>query len=103
MLSTADTRLLRVGVVMPAYNEALHIAGVVAQLPAWIDRVVIVDDASTDDTAAVADGLANDRVQVTHHAANTGVGGAMCTGYEAALKDDCDVVVKMDADGQMEV
>ena len=64
---------------------------------------VIVDDASTDDTAAVADGLADDRVQVIHHSTNTGVGGAMCSGYEAALQDDCDVVVKMDADGQMEV
>ena len=104
MLTTGsgDTRVLRVGVVLPAHDESRHLAGVVAGLPEWVDRVLIVDDASTDDTLAVARGLEDERVRVIHHDVNTGVGGAMRSGYRAALAETCDVVVKMDGDGQMD-
>lgn len=94
--------MLRVGVVLPAHNESRHLAGVVADLPDWVDTVLIVDDASTDDTLAVALDLADERVRVIQHDVNTGVGGAMRSGYQAALAEGCDVVVKMDGDGQMD-
>ena len=47
-------------------------------------------------------GLQDSRVRVWHHEKNLGVGGAMVTGFRAALEDDFDVVVKMDADDQMD-
>ena len=90
-------------VVLPAYNECRHLASVVARLPRWVDGIIVVDDASTDDTLAVARGLDDARVIVLHHEQNTGVGGAMVTGFRAALDAGYDVVVKMDADGQMDV
>ena len=104
MLSTPPphSRPIRVGVVLPAHDEARHIGAVIAGIPAWVDSIYVVDDASTDGTAAAAWGQEDDRVMLIEHAVNTGVGGAMRTGYEAALLDDCDIVVKMDADGQME-
>ena len=44
----------RVVVVVPAKNERARIARVVTTLPSWVDRVIVIDDASTDDTAAQA-------------------------------------------------
>lgn len=93
---------LRYFVVLPAYNEARHLAAVVTSIPAWVDGIVIVDDASSDDTLAVARSLVDPRVTVLHHEKNQGVGGAMVTGFRAALDAGCDVAIKMDADGQMD-
>jgi len=89
-------------VILPAYNVAHHVHTVVARLPDWIDRIVIVDDASTDDTLAVARSVEDARVTVLSHEKNLGVGGAMVTGFRRALADGYDVVIKMDADDQMD-
>jgi dolichol-phosphate mannosyltransferase len=94
---------LRYCIVLPAYNEARALESVVAGIPAWVAGIIVVDDASTDETLEVARSLADPRVAVLHHDHNQGVGGAMVTGYLAALEADYDVVVKMDADGQMEI
>ncbi len=93
---------LKYCVILPAYNEGLHVATVVSRIPDWVDGIVIVDDASTDDTLAVAESLEDGRVRVCHHEKNLGVGGAMVTGFRAALDGDYDVVIKMDADDQMD-
>jgi hypothetical protein len=87
--------------VLPAYNESAHIATVIAALPKWIDHIIVVDDASTDDTQSILSAIADDRITLIRHERNQGVGGAMVTGYRAALETDADIVVKMDADGQM--
>lgn len=89
--------------VLPAFNEGLHLRAVVGRLPAWVDGVIVVDDASTDDTLAVAQAIDDSRLVVLHHDANEGVGGAMVTGLRAALEAGFDIVVKMDADEQMDV
>ncbi len=89
-------------VILPAYNESRHLETVVGRIPDWVDGIVIVDDASTDDTLRVADGLGDPRVRVLHHENNQGVGGAMVTGFRAALDGDYDVAIKMDADDQMD-
>lgn len=93
----------RVAVVLPAHNEADHIGGVIESLPEWVRCIIVVDDVSTDDTAQVVADLGDPRVTLIRHEVNTGVGGAMITGYKAALDLDCDIVVKMDSDGQMDV
>jgi len=93
---------LRSCVVLPAFNEARHLAAVVDAIPSWIDGIIVVDDASTDDTLAIAEALADPRVNVIHLETNEGVGGAMVRGYRAALDEGFDIVVKMDADGQMD-
>ena len=89
-------------VILPAFNEARHLAAVVAGIPDWVDGIIVVDDASTDDTLDVARSLSDPRVQSVSNPRNLGVGGAMVTGYRAALDAGFDVVIKMDADGQMD-
>jgi glycosyltransferase involved in cell wall biosynthesis len=88
-------------VVLPAYNESEHVGDVISGLPTWVDHVVVVDDCSTDDTGEVVAALRDARVTLVRHEKNTGVGGAMVTGYKTGLELGYDVLVKMDADGQM--
>jgi dolichol-phosphate mannosyltransferase len=90
-----------VAVVLPAHNEERHLADVVAAVPDWVDVIVVVDDASTDRTLEVARSLKEDRLVVIPRSQNGGVGAAVKTGYEYVVGIECDIVVKMDADGQM--
>jgi glycosyltransferase involved in cell wall biosynthesis len=94
-----DTKIC---VILPAHNEANHIGDVIRALPDWVTNVIVVDDVSTDDTAAVVEALGDPRITLVRHSENTGVGGAMVTGYKTALTLDVDILVKMDADGQMD-
>lgn len=91
----------RIAVVVPAYNEAPRIGRVLASMPAYVDHVVVVDDASEDDTVRVARGNPSPRVQVVEHPANLGVGAALATGYRLAFASGADVTAVMAGDGQM--
>lgn len=93
-------RQLRVSVVIPAYNEAAKIAATVERVPELVDHVVVVDDASQDETSANTPRSA--RVELVRHSANGGVGAAIATGYRRALAAGCDVAVVMAGDGQMD-
>ena len=98
---------LRIAVVVPAFNERNKIAATVATIPELADHVIVVDDASRDDTAAQASGAAAERpspdgVEVIRHRANRGVGGAITTGYRRALTLGADIAVVMAGDGQMD-
>ncbi len=93
---------LRVAVIIPAYHAAETIEKVVSGIPAWVDAVYVVDDASRDETAARARAPGNPRVHLLVHDVNRGVGGAMVTGYRHALRQGIDICVKMDADDQMD-
>jgi glycosyltransferase involved in cell wall biosynthesis len=95
----------RVVVVVPAWDEAPRIAAVVGSLPEWVDAVIVVDDASTDDTAQVARRIADPRVEVVVHDRNRGVGAAIATGYRRAAATPGgprDAFVVMAGDGQMD-
>ena len=93
-------RQQKIGVVIPAYNVEKQIDDTVKHLPDIIDRIYVVDDGSKDNTAGVA-GAASDRVRLLRHPTNRGPGAAMTTGFLEALRDDLDIVVKVDGDGQM--
>jgi len=92
----------------PAFNDEATIAGLVQQalavLPELTDdyEVIVVNDGSTDSTAAVLDVLARTypRVRVVHHEQNRGYGGALRTGFESAAKE---LVFYTDGDGQYDV
>ena len=96
-------RNLRVAVVMPAFNEELAIADAVARVPDWIDHLIVVDDASVDDTAAAASPLERTEgtFEVIRHTRNRGVGAAIVTGYRRVLERGFDVAIVMAGDGQM--
>jgi glycosyltransferase involved in cell wall biosynthesis len=74
-------------------------------VPAWVDRIVVVDDASRDGTADAARELGDARVEVVSHAENRGVGAAIATGYRRAMAwapGARDAFVVMAGDGQMD-
>jgi len=96
----------RIAVVMPAYNEAagiteflLEIHENLAPLASQLD-IVVADDRSTDQTAAVVAGLGLQRVQVQTQARNRGHGPTALAAYQAGLQLSPDVVVHVDGDGQ---
>ena len=93
---------MRVAVVIPCYKVRKSILGVIRGMGAEVDRIVVVDDACPEATGAFVQSEIDDaRVVVLFHQVNQGVGGAMITGWKHA-SDDCDLLVKMDGDGQMD-
>jgi glycosyltransferase involved in cell wall biosynthesis len=92
----------KIAAVIPAYDVANQIEGVIARMPACVDQIYVVDDASPDDVAARVEALATPRVLVLRHKKNQGVGGATVTGMREALSAGYDIVVKCDGDGQMD-
>lgn len=101
-MSVCETQNLRVAVVIPAYKEEQRIEEVVRDVPAWVDHIVVVDDASPDATFQRAKAVNDPRLVVLRHSQNQGVGGATMTGFAKALELGADVFVKMDGDGQMD-
>lgn len=92
----------RVAVVVPAYNEELLVADTLRGIPDFVDRIVVVDDHSTDATAERARGVGDPRVRVVVHERNGGVGAAIVTGYEQCRDEEIDVTCVMAADNQMD-
>lgn len=92
-----------IAAVVPAYNVARELPEVLRAMPALFTTIIVVDDASADDTAAVAEHYAeiDPRIVVLRHEKNQGVGGAMVTGFKHAIDAGADIVVKIDGDGQM--
>lgn len=90
-----------VAVVIPAFNEAAVIGGVVAELRAVFPQVVVVDDGSTDATRLLAREAG---ARVVRHGVNLGQGAALATGIAAALRlPGVAWIVTFDADGQHQV
>jgi glycosyltransferase involved in cell wall biosynthesis len=92
----------RLAVVVPAHDEEALIAGTLAGIPEFVDRVYVVDDHSQDGTAKRAQEAGDVRVEVISHPQNEGVGAAIVTGYQRALTEGIDVTCVMAADGQMD-
>lgn len=86
-----------IAVVVPAYNEEKNIGGVIEAMPNFVDKIIVVDDGSTDNTADISKNMG---AQVLSHKNNKGVGAAFDTGIKAVLKTNMDIMVNIDADGQ---
>ena len=84
--------------LIPAYNEAPRIAPVIARVLEHLPDVLVVDDASTDDTAEAAAGAG--ALVLNLPPPNHGKGHALRHGFDYALAEGCDAVMTLDADGQ---
>jgi dolichol-phosphate mannosyltransferase len=94
---------MRVAAVLPCYNSKDHVLGVLERIGPEIEQIFVVDDKCPMGTGAfVTERCFDPRVTVLMHDINQGVGGATVTGYQAALSVGCDIVVKIDSDGQMD-
>ena len=93
-----------VAVVVPAHNEEVLIAKTIASIPGLVDRILVVNDGSTDRTAEIVEETAKEdsRVSLMRHEVNQGVGGAIVTGYKAARDLGIDITVVMAGDAQMD-
>lgn len=97
---------MTVAVVLPAYNEEGNLTPLITALEGVASRagialrIIVVDDASTDGTAAELATLAGSvtSLQVIRHPANKGIAGALKTGMAAACEQRCDAAVFMDSD-----
>ncbi|MBY0398137.1 MAG: glycosyltransferase, partial [Thermoleophilia bacterium] len=91
-----------VWVVLPTYDEAENLPGIVAAILEALPgaTLLVVDDASPDGTGALADGLAaaDPRIRVRHRAGKQGLGRAYLDGFRVALEGGATAVVQMDAD-----
>lgn len=87
----------RIVAVIPAYNEADNIGSVIENTRNYVDKVVVVDDQSSDETIHVAREHGAD---VITHPLNMGVGAAIHTGYQIAIRENFDIVIQIDGDGQ---
>ncbi len=90
-------------IVVPAHNEETQIGSVIENMPAFVDRIVVVDDASTDNTKNVVKSYleTSSNIVLLEHKKNLGCGGALITGYKWARDNNMDVAVRVDGDGQM--
>jgi glycosyltransferase involved in cell wall biosynthesis len=92
----------RVAVVVPAYDEERLVGETIRAIPAFVDRILVVDDASRDGASAAARAVGDPRVDLLRHERNEGVGAAIATGYRRALEEEIDVTCVMAADNQMD-
>lgn len=93
----------KVAVVIPSYKVKNHILSVIGAVGPEVSRIYVVDDCCPDGSGAFVKKNCHDtRVLVIQHLENQGVGGAVMTGYQAAIDDGMDIIVKVDGDGQMD-
>jgi glycosyltransferase involved in cell wall biosynthesis len=87
----------RIAVLIPAYNAAASLRGVIEGIKGYVSSILVVDDGSTDATAEIA--LAAG-VHVLRHQINRGKGVALRTGFWFLLHQGYQAIITMDADGQ---
>ncbi len=89
-------------VIIPCYKVKDKILKVVQPIPDTVDHIFVIDDCCPEQSGQYLLSNINDsRVEVVFHSKNKGVGGAVKTGFHHALKNKCDIAIKIDGDGQM--
>ncbi len=88
---------MRIGVIIPTYNESQRIAGLISEVAKLGLEVIVIDDGSSDNTAKIA--LAAG-AKVLINPENLGKGAALIKGYNYALENGFEAVISMDGDGQ---
>lgn len=81
--------------ILPAYNEELCISGIILASKKYADKIIVVDDGSTDNTVEISE-LAG--AEVISHGINRGKGAALKTGFNAAKESE--IIITLDSDGQ---
>ena len=92
---------MKVICVIPTYKARDSISNVAVSALEFTDEVIVVDDACPDNSGAAVEGL-DDRISVIYRGTNGGVGAATKTGISFALSRGGTIIVKVDADGQMD-
>ena len=92
-----------IAVVIPCYKVSIQICNLIQQIGSEVDTIFVIDDCCPEKSGVLVEETCVDpRVHVIHHVVNQGVGGAVLTGYQAAMDAGAEVIVKIDGDGQMD-
>ena len=94
-----------IAAVIPCYNEESQIGHVIETLPDFIDKIIVIDDKSSDKTIEVVESLqsSNDKILLIKHDKNQGNGAARITGLKKCLTINTDIICLLDGDGQMDI
>lgn len=84
-------------IIIPCYNEELNIGSIVNKSKRYVDRVLVIDDGSNDNTVLIAQKAG---AVVISHEKNKGKSASIKTGFRYALDNDFDFVITIDGDGQ---
>jgi glycosyltransferase involved in cell wall biosynthesis len=91
-----------IAIVIPCYKVSAHICDLIGEIGSNVSAIFVIDDCCPEQTGRLVEATITDaRVTVIYHATNQGVGGAVLTGYRAAIQAGAEVIVKLDGDGQM--
>ena len=98
-----DIKVQKIAVVIPSFKVKRHILGVINAIGPEVSRIYVIDDCCPHNSGDFVSSNTHDsRVVVILHDKNQGVGGAVMTGYQAAINDGMNIIVKIDGDGQMD-
>ena len=98
-----NTPSARIAVVIPCFRVREQVLDVIAAIGPEVGWIFAVDDACPEHSGRwIEEHCRDPRVKVLRHEVNQGVGGAVMTGYRAALETAAEVIVKIDGDGQMD-
>jgi dolichol-phosphate mannosyltransferase len=96
-------RILKIAVVIPCYKVRKHILQVIKSIGVEVTKIYIIDDACPEKTGVFVSRHCKDkRVTILRNISNLGVGGAVMYGYQQAIHEKMDIIVKIDGDGQMD-
>ena len=92
----------KIAVIVPAYNEEVLIEKTLNSIPTYVDKIIVINDASKDKTLEIVEGLQknNTKIQILNKEKNSGVGQALIDGYEYAFLEGYDIGVVMPGDAQ---
>jgi dolichol-phosphate mannosyltransferase len=92
-----------IAVVIPCFKVKKHILSILKRIKSDVKQIYIIDDNCPERTGDFVRINSKDkRIKIITHSVNQGVGGAVISGYQEALKDGMNIVVKIDGDGQMD-
>jgi glycosyltransferase involved in cell wall biosynthesis len=93
----------KIAAVIPSYKVRRQILDVITNIGSEVERIFVIDDCCPEHSGNFVQANCSDpRVNVIRNDQNQGVGGAVITGYLAAISEDMDIIVKIDGDGQMD-
>lgn len=93
---------IKKAIVIPCYRVSSILCDLIKDIPEnKVDYIIVVDDGCPNRSGDLAKNLKKKNCTVIYHKKNQGVGGAVISGYRKALELGCDIIVKMDGDGQM--
>ena len=93
-----------VAVIIPSFNEQVNIEKVINSMPEYVDRILVINDCSTDKTREIVEENIknNSKILLINHEKNQGVGATISTGCKWTLENNIDITVGMAGDAQME-